>query len=90
MQILNLIYQDAEVASVYLKDRATFENTAKYWAEVFAPPLPEDLTLVPKSLVKQVAEIGLPGMEDSAIRAALLRHRLDPSAAATDLLSALS
>ncbi|KAJ9049686.1 Ubiquitin-conjugating enzyme E2 1 [Entomophthora muscae] len=82
--------QDAEVASVYLKDRATFESTAKYWAEVFSPPLPEDLPLVPKTLVDQVAEIGLPGMEDSVIRAALLRHRFDPSAAATDLLSSLS
>ncbi|KAG7373836.1 ubiquitin-conjugating enzyme [Nitzschia inconspicua] len=72
--------QDAEVAKMYMADRAKFEKTAKFWTETYAKPKDEE------AAITRVCEMGFD--RDSA-RKALEKHDWDESAAVNELLGGL-
>jgi ubiquitin-conjugating enzyme (huntingtin interacting protein 2) len=70
--------QDAEVAKMYLGDRALFEKTARFWTEMYAND---------KSEAEKVARLAQMGFPEDAARAALAKAGGDESAALDALLA---
>jgi ubiquitin-conjugating enzyme (huntingtin interacting protein 2) len=72
--------QDAEVAKMYVNNRAEFDRTAKFWTQTYAKPTSKD------DAISRVCEMGFD--RDSA-RKALEKHGWDESAAVNALLGGL-
>jgi ubiquitin-conjugating enzyme (huntingtin interacting protein 2) len=69
--------QDAEVAKMYLGNRAEFDRMAKYWTETYATVKGED---------EKVAKLAQMGFPEDAVRKALAKANGDESAALEALL----
>jgi ubiquitin-conjugating enzyme (huntingtin interacting protein 2) len=69
--------QDAEVATMYKKNRPEFDRTAKFWCDTYAKPTSKD------DAITRVCDMGFD--RDSAA-AALEKHNWDESAAVNYLL----
>jgi ubiquitin-conjugating enzyme (huntingtin interacting protein 2) len=72
--------QDAEVAKMYMGDRAKFDQTAKFWTESYAQPTSK------KDAISRVCEMGF---DRGSAEKALEKHGWDESAAVNALLGAL-
>eukprot|EP00934_Nitzschia_sp_Nitz4_P007973 Nitzschia sp. Nitz4//scaffold58_size112336//41176//41835//NITZ4_004028-RA/size112336-snap-gene-0.153-mRNA-1//1//CDS//3329554974//7963//frame0 len=72
--------QDAEVAKMYLSDRKTFDQTAKFWTESYAKPTSHD------DAIARVCEMGFD--RDSA-KKALEKNGWDETAAVAELLGGM-
>ena len=69
--------QDAEVAKMYMNNRAEFDRTAKFWTESYAKPSSKE------DAVSRVCEMGF---DRESARKALEKHNWDESAAVNALL----
>mmetsp|Transcript_30290 Transcript_30290/g.42931 ORF Transcript_30290/g.42931 Transcript_30290/m.42931 type:complete len:135 (-) Transcript_30290:151-555(-) len=69
--------QDAQVANMYLQDRATFNKTAKFWTESYAKPKNE------QEMIQRVCEMGF---DAQSAKAALEKHNWDEMSAVNALL----
>lgn len=84
--------QDAEVANMYLSDRETFNNTAKFWTECYAMPKDGDssgtsgtstsVRVIPPA-VQRLMDMGF---DEQMSREALAQHKNDENAAVNALL----
>lgn len=72
--------QDAEVAKMYIKDRATFDRTAKFWTETYAKESSQE------DAVMRVCEMGF---DRKSAKRALEKHNWDESAAVNELLGGM-
>lgn len=75
--------QDAEVANMYLSNRAEFVSTARFWTDCYAMPRADDQGA---EAVQRLMDMGFP--EDAA-RRALAENNFDENAAVNTLLSTL-
>lgn len=75
--------QDAEVASMYKKDRTLFVQTARFWAETYAIERDEGAE-AREAAVLRVASMGF---SEDAARQALTDNSWDENAAVNALLS---
>uniref|UniRef100_A0A7S2UZ31 E2 ubiquitin-conjugating enzyme n=1 Tax=Fibrocapsa japonica TaxID=94617 RepID=A0A7S2UZ31_9STRA len=73
--------QDAEVANMYLSDRPTFENTARFWTETYASDRGEESK---DDAIGRICEMGF---DEASARSALTNHGWDETAAINALLS---
>ena len=62
---------------MYMNDRATFDNTAKFWTETYAKESNKD------DAIMRVCEMGF---DRKSAKKALEKHSWDESAAVNDLL----
>lgn len=72
--------QDAEVAKMYKEDRKQFEQTAKFWTEMYASEKSKD------DAVDRVCEMGFD--REMAVKA-LEKHNWDENAAVAELLGGI-
>lgn len=72
--------QDAEVAKMYMKDRAEFDRTAKFWTESYAKPTSKE------DAISRVCEMGF---DRESAKKALEKHGWDESAAVNGLLGSM-
>ena len=72
--------QDAQVAKMYMGDRAKFDQTAKFWTESYAQPTSKD------DAISRVCEMGF---DRGSAEKALEKHGWDESAAVNALLGGL-
>ena len=72
--------QDAQVAKMYLNNKAEFDRTAKYWVTMYASPKSESSK---EEAIKRVCEMGF---DKELARKALEKHKWDESAAVNSLL----
>ena len=72
--------QDAQVAKMYLENRAEYDKTARFWTDSYAKPKNTE------DAISRVCEMGFD--RDSA-RRALEKHDWDESAAVNDLLGSM-
>ena len=72
--------QDAQVARMYLDDRAEFDRTAKYWVQTHATPRSEASK---EEAIDRVCEMGF---DRECARKALERYKWDESAAVNALV----
>lgn len=72
--------QDAEVAKMYLNEKSTFDQTAKFWTEMYAKETSKD------DAIKAVCEMGF---DRESAKKALEQHSWDQSAAVNSLLGAM-
>jgi ubiquitin-conjugating enzyme (huntingtin interacting protein 2) len=69
--------QDAQVANMYLQNRAEFDRTAKYWTDTYAKP---------KNFEDAVSAVCEMGFDRQSARQALEAHDWDETAAVNALL----
>lgn len=69
--------QDAQVAKMYISNRAEFDRTAKFWTESYAKPTSKE------DAISRVCEMGF---DRESARVALEKHQWDESAAVNALL----
>lgn len=72
--------QDAEVAKMYIKKRAEFDRTAKFWTESYAKPTSKD------DAITRVFEMGF---DRASAEKALEKNGWDESAAVNELLGGM-
>ena len=72
--------QDAQVARMYLDNRAEFDRTAKSWVKTHATPKSEDSK---NEAITRVCEMGF---DKASARRALEKHKWDENAAVNELL----
>jgi len=72
--------QDAEVAKMYMNDRPTFDNTAKFWTETYAKESNQE------DIISRVCEMGF---DRKSAKKALQKHKWDESAAVNELLGGM-
>jgi ubiquitin-conjugating enzyme (huntingtin interacting protein 2) len=72
--------QDAEVAKMYIKNRAEFDRTAKFWTESYAKPTSKE------DAISRVCEMGF---DRGSAKKALKKHGWDESAAENELLGGM-
>jgi ubiquitin-conjugating enzyme (huntingtin interacting protein 2) len=73
--------QDAQVARMYLDNKAEFDRTAKYWTEMYATIDGEKKR--EDAAIDKVCEMGF---DRESARKALEKHKWDEGAAVNDLL----
>mmetsp|Transcript_36404 Transcript_36404/g.48038 ORF Transcript_36404/g.48038 Transcript_36404/m.48038 type:complete len:196 (+) Transcript_36404:44-631(+) len=73
--------QDAEVANMYLSDRETFDNTARFWTETYAARQEEESK---DDVVSRISEMGF---DSESVLQALSANNWDETAAVNALLS---
>ncbi|CAM9149183.1 unnamed protein product, partial [Ectocarpus fasciculatus] len=76
--------QDAEVANMYLGDRALFESTAKFWTQCYALPAGEAGAEVGADAVRRLTDMGF---AEADARTALMNNNWDENAAVNALVS---
>jgi ubiquitin-conjugating enzyme (huntingtin interacting protein 2) len=72
--------QDAQVAKMYLENRAEYNKTAKFWTQSYAKPKSND------DAIARVCEMGF---DRESARQALEKHDWDESAAVNALLGGI-
>ena len=72
--------QDAQVARMYLDNKAEFDRTAKHWVQMHATPKSEDSK---EEAIGRVCEMGF---DRASAKRALEKHKWDESAAVNALL----
>ncbi len=72
--------QDAQVARMYLDNRAEFDKTCKSWVKTYATPKSEESK---EEAIGRVCEMGF---DKESARKALEKHKWDESAAVNALL----
>mmetsp|Transcript_12983 Transcript_12983/g.23314 ORF Transcript_12983/g.23314 Transcript_12983/m.23314 type:complete len:203 (+) Transcript_12983:269-877(+) len=72
--------QDAQVARMYLDNKAEFDRTAKHWVKTYATPKSESSK---QEAIGRVCEMGF---DKASARKALEKHKWDESAAVNALL----
>jgi len=77
--------QDAQVADQYKQDRPAFDQTAKFWTEMYAQK--QDEGGVSEAKVTELVNMGF---EADKVRSALEKHKGDVNEAAEELLSGCS
>lgn len=75
--------QDAQVAKMYMKDKAEFDKTAKFWTEMYAST---KMNGTKEGCIARVCEMGF---DRGSAEKALVKHSWDESAAVNELLGGM-
>mmetsp|Transcript_27536 Transcript_27536/g.56657 ORF Transcript_27536/g.56657 Transcript_27536/m.56657 type:complete len:154 (+) Transcript_27536:165-626(+) len=75
--------QDAQVAKMYMRDKAEFDKTAKFWTEMYAST---KMNGKKEECISRVCEMGF---DRGSAEKALVKHSWDESAAVNELLGGM-